>query len=44
MSFHTKKIIYLPVLLISTASTATAFAGFDIGPLTVGGAIRANYI
>ncbi len=34
----------LLALLLSVCLTTSAYGGFDIGPLKVGGAIRANYI
>lgn len=44
MSLYSKKKVFPFILLICAITASTAFAGFDIGTLTVGGAIRANYV
>lgn len=45
MSRISKKILSVPLaLFLGAGMAATASAGFDIGPVKVGGAIRANYV
>ncbi|MDD3620583.1 MAG: hypothetical protein RBR09_00020 [Desulfobulbaceae bacterium] len=44
MLFIRKKKVQVFALLLCWGITTPAYAGVDIGPLTIGGALRANYI